>query len=61
MTDQGAKAAVAIAFLILQYAWLALCLGTCTYLVFWRGFSGWWFLLAVILCASGSSSDENKS
>lgn len=29
--------------------WRATVLGVCTYLVFWMGHSGWWYLLAVVL------------
>lgn len=30
----------------------ALILGGCAYVVFWRGASGWWFVLAILLSAS---------
>lgn len=48
-----ALAAVLIVFLLV--AWRFVVLGTCTYLVFWQGHSGWWFLLAIVLCGGGSS------
>lgn len=32
--------------------WDVLCLGTCTYLVFWKGHSGWWFILAIMASCS---------
>lgn len=38
---------IALAYL----AWNALVLGGTAYVVFWRGYSGWWFLLAVLLIA----------
>ena len=33
-------------------AWIFACFGICTYLVFWRGENGWWYLLAFVLAAS---------
>jgi hypothetical protein len=47
----GIAAVLIVAILI---AWRVLVLGTCTYLVFWEGHSGWWFLLAILLCAGSS-------
>lgn len=35
-------------------------LGVTAYAVFWLGYSGWWFLLAIILC-SGSDAAEEKA
>ena len=40
-------------YVLCGYIWMVLCLGTCTYLVFWQGHSGAWYILAMILC-SGS-------
>ena len=45
---------VRIVALLLGFAWIVLVFGTCTYLVFWQGHSGWWFVLAVLLCAGSS-------
>ena len=39
----------ALTYLIYIVIWEAATLGTCTYLVFWKGYSGWWFLLAILL------------
>ena len=36
-------------WLLLSVAWDVLVFGMCTYLVFWRGNSGWWFALASLL------------
>lgn len=36
---------VIIALLVFK----AFIIGGCAYLVFWRGESGWWFLLAIML------------
>lgn len=48
-----------VAFIFVHcFLWNALVLGTTAYLVFWCGFSGWWFALAIILC---SSSGERVS
>lgn len=38
--------------------WEGFILGGCAYIVFWKGFSGWWFLLAVLL--SGSPYSPSK-
>lgn len=35
--------------------WEAFTLGGCSYLVFWRGESAWWFLLAVFLAGCAYS------
>lgn len=42
---------------IAQLAWNSLVLLGTAYLVFWRGESGWWFLLAVLLLASSSGRE----
>ena len=45
--------AIIISYLIYILVWEVLILGGCTYLVFWKGASPWWFVLAVLLsCAS---------
>lgn len=38
--------------MILTTLWNATVIGVCTYLVFWKDYSGWWFLLAFILMCS---------
>jgi hypothetical protein len=38
-----------LAYVILKFVWAAAVLGTCTYLVFWKEASGWWYLLALML------------
>lgn len=38
---------------------LALLAG-CSYLVFWRGESAWWFLLVVLLFATASSKETHS-
>lgn len=47
----------ALTYLIYLLVWESLVIGGCAYVVFWRGQSGWWFLLAVIL-SSGAYSPE---
>lgn len=39
---------------ILRFIWFIVVYGTCTYLVFWKDASGWWYLLAIVI-ASGIS------
>lgn len=46
-------------FLLFLLCWRMLVLGTCAYVVFWQGHSGWWFLLAILLC-SGDISEKSK-
>jgi len=38
--------------MVLDLLWDAAVIGTLFYVVFWRGHSGWWFLLAIPLCGS---------
>ena len=38
-----------LAYVILKFVWASVVLGTCTYLVFWKEASGWWYLLAILL------------
>lgn len=40
---------VLIVWFLADVAWGAFLFGGCAYLVFWRGNSGWWFVLALIL------------
>ncbi|EKS37770.1 hypothetical protein [Afipia clevelandensis] len=53
----GAALVVAV---ILRFAWVFTVLIGTSYVVFWLGYSGWWFLLAVLLMGTGGG-DENKS
>lgn len=50
---------VAIA-VILHYLWMAFCLVGCAYVVFWKGFSGWWFLLAILLALGANVTINSK-
>ena len=45
-------------YLIYILLWEGLLIGGCSYVVFWRGESGWWFALAVLL--SGSAYAPKK-
>lgn len=42
-----------ITYLIYIIVWDCGLIGGCTYLVFWKGISGYWFFLAVILSFCG--------
>jgi hypothetical protein len=53
MTQQGWLLAAGI---LLRCAFNVAVLATCTYVVFWRDASGWWFLLALLLCSTGGRS-----
>lgn len=41
-------------WVVAQFLFDASVLGFTAYVVFWKGRSGWWFLLAMILCSSES-------
>ena len=44
-----------VCWLLLNTAWDLLVCGMCTYLVFWRNQSGWWFVMALILCSPSTT------
>ena len=50
----------ATTYVLCSYAWGVLCLGACTYLVFWEGHSGWWFLLAIFLACDETAKNTSK-
>ena len=35
-----------------QLVWAVFIIGGCSYIVFWKGHSGWWFALALPLCVT---------
>lgn len=41
-----------LVWLLLSVLWDTVCIGVTGYLVFWRGHSGWWFVLALALCCN---------
>lgn len=47
-------------YILCSYAWGVLCLGVCTYLVFWDGQSGWWFVFAVFLACNETAKNASK-
>ena len=38
-----------VVYILCKFLWAGAVLGTCTYVVFWKGFSGWWYCLAILL------------
>jgi hypothetical protein len=38
--------------------WSLTIVGACTYLVFWRNESGWWYVLAVLLASAWRCNTE---
>ena len=50
----------ATAYVICSYLWGALVIGMTTYLVFWEGHSGWWYLLAMILACNATANNAAK-
>jgi len=49
-----------IIWAIIRFLWAFSVLGTCAYAVFWQGHSGWWFLLAIMLCSGRSYHTEKN-
>jgi 4-hydroxybenzoate polyprenyltransferase len=47
--NQYSGVALSICF-VCDFIWSITILAVCTYLVFWMDHSGWWYLLAMILC-----------
>ncbi len=54
------RSAAAATYLLASLIWDLAVFGTCTYLVFWRDHSGWWYLLAILLCANSTSNNAAK-
>lgn len=47
-----------VAFICLLLIYRGAILGVTAYAVFWLGYSGGWFLLAILLMPGGASKDE---
>lgn len=54
MSDR-AKAITVIAVLVYLLVWNGAIIAGTAYAVFWLGYSGWWWLLALVLMAGGSN------
>jgi hypothetical protein len=52
---------MSLTYLIYIVLWESLTIGGCSYLVFWRGRSGWWFVLAIVLSMSAYSPEKWKT
>ena len=50
--------AIIISYLIYILVWEVLILGGCAYLVFWKGASPWWFVLAVLLSSAAYGPEK---
>jgi hypothetical protein len=50
----------ATVYVLCAYFWATACIGVCTYLVFWRDHSGWWYLLALFLCRTSAAENAAK-
>jgi membrane protein YdbS with pleckstrin-like domain len=51
---------------VIMIAWALLIVCGCAYVVFWRGESGWWWVLAIVLmgavrCRAVDDTAEGKS
>lgn len=55
MVDEMRKAI--IISIIIEFLWDSLVLGVTSYVVFWKGLSGWWFVLAIIFCTNSRTKD----
>lgn len=42
--------------ILLSFIWGIICLGVTTYLVFWKDFSGAWYILGILLACESCSS-----
>jgi hypothetical protein len=43
-----------------QFLWAAFIIAGCSYLVFWKGASAWWYVLAVILLPTKCRKPESE-
>ena len=55
----SANAALVLALTIIV-AWKAAVFGVTAYAVFWLGYSGWWFALALALSATGVTTRDGQ-
>lgn len=46
--------------LLIYFIYCLIILGGCSYIVFGLGFSGWWFLLAILLLPTTSEEGQQK-
>lgn len=46
--------------IVLEFLWAVLVIGGCAYLVFFKGASGWWFVLAVIIAQASISTKKTE-
>lgn len=46
--------------IILEFLWGVFVIGGCSYLVFFQGASGWWFVLAVIIANVSISTKKTE-
>lgn len=44
----------------LEFTWTVLVFSVTTYLVFWKGHSGWWYLLALLLASASLSTKKTE-
>ena len=42
---------------LIRTAYSLIVLGVCAYVVFWLGFSGWWFVLALVLLSYAGEAE----
>jgi hypothetical protein len=41
---------------LIVFLWVMFLIGGCTYLVFWKDASGWWYVLAILLASTAQTS-----
>lgn len=52
---------ILITWVVLAFLWDFFLIGGVTYLVFWKGHSGWWFVLAIVLGLHTTLFDKLKA
>ncbi|MET4187636.1 hypothetical protein ABIB86_000415 [Bradyrhizobium sp. JR1.7] len=61
MTDASAKAIATVAIILVLVAWNGTILVGTAYIVFVLGYSGWWWLLAVVLMSGSANATEKAT
>ena len=56
----GKENLVSTTYLIYIIFFETLIFGGCSYIVFWKGFSKWWFLLAILISGAAYSPEKGR-
>ena len=52
------KSMIHFTYMIYIIFWESLTIGGCAYLIFFKGYSGWWFILAILLSTLAYSPEK---